>query len=104
MNKAYKISVACGGKERLETEKIDKIAERFSKDVSSGKMHSPKFMDVVFFNVWKAMALSDDPIDADARYWKRTGLINYDFSPQVGLSPVKKIFSKLMSFILKRVL
>lgn len=104
VNKTYKISMACGGKDTLETAEIDKTSQKFSKDVDSNKLHSPKFGDIVFFNVWKAMAQSKDPIKADKDFWHDTGLVNNDFSPDVKLNPVKKLFSKLMGFVLKKVI
>ncbi|WP_298500045.1 flavodoxin family protein [uncultured Methanobrevibacter sp.] len=103
-NKVYNIAIACGGKDHLETEGIDKISKKFGSDVESGKLHSPKFGDVLFYNVWRAMAVTDDPIPADARFWQETGLVNHDFSPAVKLNPLKKIFAKLMYFVFKKVL
>ena len=104
VNKVYKLPMACGGKENLETKKIDKVAQKFSSDVESGKLHSPKFGDIIFFNVWKAMAASSDPIEADRDFWFKTGLVNHDFSPKVKLNFIKKTFSKVMFFVLKRVM
>jgi multimeric flavodoxin WrbA len=104
VNKVYKLPMACGGKEELETKGIDKVAQKFCKDVESNKLHSPKFGDVMFFNVWKAMALTEDPIEADKEYWFKTDLVNHDFAPEVNLNFVKKLFAKLMFFILKRVM
>lgn len=103
-NKVYNIAMACGGKEHLETKEIDKISKKFYNDLKSGKLHSPKFIDVLYYNVWRAMALMDEPIPADARYWQETGLINHDFSPKVKLNFIKKIFAKFMFFIFKRVI
>ena len=88
----------------LETDKIDKISRKFSDDLKSAKLHSPKFKDIVFFNVWKSMAVSSNPLKADAEYWKKTDLINHDFAPEIRLNPLKKIFSKIMFFIMKRVI
>ena len=104
VNKVFKISMACGGKETLETSKIDKVSCKFADDMKSGKLYSPKFMDIIYFNVWKVMALSESPIEADAKYWKKTGLVNHDFAPQVKLNLMKKAFSKVMFAILKRVI
>lgn len=104
VNKVYKLAFACGGKDSLETEKIDKVAKKFRDDTESFETHSPKFWDIIFFDVWKAMALSDEPIKADKEFWFDTGLVNHDFSPDVKLGPVKKIFSKIMFNILKRVM
>lgn len=101
-NKVYKATIACGGKEHLETKEIDKATKEFQKDVSSNKLHNPKFMDIIFYNVWRAMALSENPIEADAKYWKKTELVNYDFAPCVQLNPVKKTFAKIMFPILRK--
>ena len=103
-NKVYKAAIACGGKEHLETKEIDKATEEFKKDMESNKLHNPKFMDIVFYNVWRAMAVCEDPLEADAEYWKETGLVNYEFAPNVKLNPIKKGFGKIMFFILKKVI
>ena len=103
-NKNYKITYACGGKDSINSEEINKAAQKFHKDVSSKKLHSPKFQDIIFYNVWRAMALTKDPIKPDAEYWKSTGLVDYDFAPNVNLGFVKKIFSKIMFIVLKRVM
>ena len=50
------------------------------------------------------MALTEDPIKADAEYWKSTDLVSHDFAPVVKLNPIKKIFAKIMFFIFKRVM
>lgn len=96
VNKVHKIALACGGKERLETSKIDKAAINFKKDVESKKLHSPKFSDVFYFNLWRSLAVSDNPMKADAEYWKEKGLVNCDYGPEVKLNIVKKLFSKLV--------
>ena len=104
VNKVYKIAMACGGKDSLETKDIDKTSKKFAGDVESGKLHSPKFNDIVFFDVWKAMAVSSEPIPADAEFWHEKDLVNHDFAPEVKLNPFKKLFSKIMFFIMKKVL
>lgn len=104
VNKTYSISMACGGKESLETPEIDKTSKKFGRDVESKKLHNPKLGDIIFFNVWKALAQSKDPIKADKEFWYSTDLVNYDFSPDVKLNPLKKLFSKIMGFIMNRVM
>ena len=103
VNKVYKIPIACGGKESLDADKINKISEKFADDLKSGKLHSPKFMDIIFFDVWKAMAKSDNSIKADKDFWINTGLINHDFAPEIKLNPFKKLISKIFSFIFKKI-
>ena len=104
VNKVYKIAIACGGKDELETDKIDKTAIKFNSDVKSQKLHSPKLMDIVFFNVWKAMNYIDEPMKADREYWIKNDLINHDFSPEVKLGIFKTLFSKISFNFLKRVI
>ena len=50
------------------------------------------------------MALVDNPIPADKEFWFDTGLVNHDFSPDVKLGFVKRIFSKVIFVFLKRVI
>ena len=104
VNKVYKITFKCGGKDSLDKEAIDKVARKFAQDVESKKLHSPKFMDIIFYDVWKRMALMEDPIEADKKYWFETGLVNHDFAPEVKLGIIKKTFSKIMFAMLKRVM
>lgn len=104
VNKVHKLRFACGGKDSLDTKSIDKVAIEFRKDVESGKLHSPKAMDIIFYEVWRAMAVSDDPIEIDSKFWHETGLVNHDFAPEVNLGIVKKAFAKIMFNILKRVM
>ena len=47
------------------------------------------------------MAFSKNPIKADKDYWFDNDLINYDFAPEVKLNIIKKVFSKIMFFILR---
>ena len=41
-------------------------------------------------------------IKADSEYWKNTGLIKYEYSPEIKLNIIKKLFGKLMYSIFKR--
>ena len=104
VNKVYKITYACGGKDSIDVENINKVSKKFGSDVESGKLHSPKFGDVLFYNVWKAMALSKDPIEADRDFWIERDLVSHDFAPEVRLNTVKKLFSKVMFFIFRKVM
>lgn len=103
VNKVYKISIAFGDKDNFDTKDVDKTSKKFKEDVESKKLHSPKLGDVVFFNAWKVMALSDDPLPADREFWFNTGLVNHDFSPDVNLGFFKRIFSKIMFIVFKKV-
>lgn len=104
VNKTYKITYRWGDKESIDAGAIDKVAKRFNDDVKSGKLHNPKFGDIIFYNVWRSLAACDSPLEVDKNYWFDTGLVYQDFAPEVRLNIVKKIFSKLMFFILKRVM
>ncbi|WP_458455131.1 flavodoxin family protein [Methanobrevibacter sp.] len=104
VNKVYKITYACGGKDEFDLKNINEVSKKFARDVESGKMHNPKLGDIVFYDVWKAMALSKEPIEADKQYWMKNNLTDYDFAPEIQLNLFKRIFSRAMFFILKRVI
>lgn len=104
VNKVYKLAFALGDKDHIESEKINKTAIKFKNDVESKKLHSPKAMDIIFYEVWRVISSKSDGIKADVEYWHETGLVNHYFSPKVKLSIFKKIFAKLMFNILKKVM
>ncbi|WP_407377629.1 flavodoxin family protein [Methanobrevibacter sp.] len=101
VNRTHKIAIAVGGKDLSEFREIDKVALKFASD---NKLRSPKLSDIVFFNVWKVMATSSNPIEADKEFWYSTGLVNHDFSPDVKLGFFKTVFSKFIGFVMHRVL
>lgn len=103
VNKVYKIAIACGGKDSIDTSKYDKTVEKFFRDVESNKLYSPKFGDITYFNIWKALNYTGEPIPADRKFWTGTGLINQDYGSQVKLNIVKKLYSKIIFQIFKRV-
>lgn len=104
VNKVYKITYACGGKDLLDVKNIDDVSKRFAEDVESKKLHGPKLADIVFYDVWKAMAFSKNPIEVDKRFWIENDLVSHDFSPEVKLNPFKRLFSKMMFFVMKMVI
>ena len=101
VNKVYKLSFACGNDD-LDTKAIDKVAKRFAQDVESGKLHSPKIMDIIFYNVWRRFALNEDHIERDRQYWRETGLINHDFAPEVKLGIFKTLIAKISLTLFKK--
>lgn len=101
-NKNHKITIAIGGKDIIDNEKINKIANQYKKDLESEKLHNPSFKDIIFYNVWRAMAVSQTPLPADKEYWYKTGLVEHEFSPLIKLNIIKKIFAKIMFFIMKK--
>ena len=102
-NKTYKIAIACGGKDSIDSKYINPEAIKFKKDLESGKLHSPKFKDILYYNIWRALASSKNPIKADAQYWTSTSMIDYDYAPVIKLGIIKKLFSKIMFLIFKQI-
>ena len=103
-NKIYKITYAFGGKEEINADEINKVSQQFHRDVSSKKLHSPKFGDIIFYNVWRAITPKGEGMKKDKEYWESTGLVNHEFAPNVELGILKKTFGKIMYSILKRVM
>lgn len=103
-NKTFEITYACGGKDSINRDEINKISKKFERDVNSKKLHSPKLMDLIFYNVWRAMMHGDDPMEKDREFWEEKSLMNYEFAPKVNLGFLKKTFAKIMFFIMKKVM
>lgn len=104
-NRNYKLAMALGGREDFdakEISKINKVSQEFRKDVESGKLHGPKFMDLIFYNAWRALAQADNPNPKDEEYWQNNDLIKHEFAPIIKLNPIKKLCGKFFFFIFKR--
>ena len=104
-NKNYKLAFALGGREHFEAKEISKInrtSQKFRMDVESKKLHSPKFMDLIFYNAWRALAQSDNPNKTDQEYWENSDLANHEFAPIVKLNIIKRICGKIFFFMFKR--
>lgn len=104
VNKTYKITIACGGKSEVEAKKVNPVALKFKKDIDSAKLHSPKLMDLVYFNIWRALSLTEDPIPADRDFWLNTGLVDCDYGKEVNLNIAKKAFSKVCFSFFKKIM
>ena len=104
-NKNYKIAIAFGAREHPETKEIDKIdktSQKFRTDLESKKLHGPKFIDLIFYNAWRAMTQVDEPNPTDKEYWENTDLVNHEFAPIVKLNIIQKMCGKLFFFIFNR--
>ena len=98
VNKAYKISFKCGGKDSFDKDKVKKVCKKFQSD----KLSQPGFKDILYYNVWRAMAKTEG-LKADTEYWNSTGLIKYEYSPSIKLNIIKKIFGKIIYSIFLKI-
>ena len=73
----YKIAYACGGKDSIDSKSVNEISQKFSDDVESEKLHNPKLGDIVFYNVWRSLAYSENSMELDKQYWIKTNLIEH---------------------------
>lgn len=95
VNKVYKLSFKLGGKDKFDKNKVKKVCEKFKSD----NLSQPGFKDIVYYNIWRVMAKTEN-IKRDTEYWNNTGLINHEFSPEIKLNIIKKIFGKIIYSIL----
>jgi multimeric flavodoxin WrbA len=98
-NKVYKIAMPVHQQNLKEKdiEKINKTSMKWYNDLKSGKLHNPSFKAILYYNLWKRMSTSSNPIELDNRYWTFTRLKDYYFAPNVPLNPLKKVFGILIS-------
>lgn len=103
-NKVYKIGLTHARRddEKLEKE-IKKTSKDFYDDIANEKTYSPSFKRLAVFNVWRAMNSRDTALKADYEYWQSTGLKYHEFSPDVNLSLIKKVYAKLLHVVLSGV-
>jgi multimeric flavodoxin WrbA len=80
-----------------------KIADQFLDDVLSGKLYSPSFKRVFYFQLWKTMG-AKTPDNADGQYWSESGLSNRFYSPNVKMGYPKKVLGKMVSSMFQKVM
>lgn len=81
--------------------KCQAVSERFYEDVASGKLHSPTYKRVFYYQLWRNMAKSN-PGSADYRYWQESGLVDQDFSSKVKVGFTKSAFGKMINGLIGR--
>ena len=81
-------------------EKCRAAARRFYRDAASGKLYSPTFKRVFFYQLWRNLSLGNRE-SPDYTYWQESGLVKHEFSPQVKTGAAKKIFGKLVNKLLR---
>lgn len=81
-------------------QQIDKETVKFYSSIKDNRLKSPGIKAMVMYNVWRAMA-SSKTIARDGQYWEETGLINYEYSPEVPCNVVKKVVMKIFYKIMQ---
>ena len=98
-NKTYKIHMPVHARilKEKDKDKINKISSEWFKDIQSDKIHNPSFKAVFYYNLWKKMSTSSNPLPKDYEYWTINKYDKYYFAPNVPLNPLKKVFGMLIS-------
>ncbi len=87
--------------------KLYKITEKFYKDVSSRKLHSPKSSVLIPFNLFRGMSkdykTGTEFESQDGVYWEKTGFAKKVYAPNVPLPLHKKLFGYMFYLIAKKI-
>ena len=95
-NRVYTLAVIrMGAAEPTEKMKkqCKKMAGRLYKDTLSGRLHNPSLKRIFFYQLWRGMA-ANNPDSVDSAYWRESGLIGQEFSPEIRLGFGKRLFGK----------
>lgn len=104
-----RLPVRCGGLDYQPDDKTLKRIKRAAENLyvrgTSKQLQGPSYKKVVFFNVWRAMALyGKKENSADFRYWQATELDKYPFSPACPPSFGKKAIGNTVYWLAKKVM
>jgi multimeric flavodoxin WrbA len=90
-----------------DIEKCRKVTEKFYNDLSSRKLHPPKFGILIPFNLFRGMSKDYKPgteyESRDGTYWDESGLADKTYFPLVPLPIHKRLFGNMFYFIAKKV-
>ena len=105
-NRVYTLAVIRRGAAK-PTEKMKnqckKAARLLHSDVSSGKLRSPSLKRIFFYQLWRGIS-ENKPDAKDYAYWKESGLIDHEFSPEIKLGFGKRVFGKALYAPLRRMM
>jgi multimeric flavodoxin WrbA/GNAT superfamily N-acetyltransferase len=80
-----------------------KAAKRLYNDAASGKLHSPAYKQVFYYQLWRNMS-KNDKTSADYKHWHESDLGKNDFAPVVRLGICKRLFGKVFNGLFGRVM
>ncbi|MCX7772482.1 MAG: flavodoxin family protein [Clostridia bacterium] len=86
-------------------EKLHKTAQSFYRDIASGKMHSPVFVQATMFQVSRYLSTINAPDSLDRKYWEEKGWTSQKavyFSPETKPNPFYRVMGRLVCFIFSR--
>lgn len=78
--------------------KIQKTARRFASAIQSGEKPVPSFYDIYMFNGMRSKTFLSK---ADYDYWQKQGWLESEYYYTTRLGPLKKLFGKTLSAIIK---
>lgn len=86
--------------------KTQKIAERFAKDVRSGKLYSPSLLLLMPYNIMRGMGqhytVKSEYPTQDGTFWTDPKRKDYAYFPEVHLPLLKKLFGKVFYILGKK--
>lgn len=109
-NRVYNLAINCYSLDYKPSLKvineINRISEKFYRDLKYEKLYSPSLKWIIIYNVWRALAFKNpDENFPDKKYWIKTNLINHSFAPIVKIGKFKQflgnLFFKLFKIIIK---
>lgn len=106
-NAVYTLPVIRMGASELNEKmkrKCHSVATALYDSMKSGRLKSPSFKRVFFYQLWKVLSLGGADGSRDRIYWETSGLGGHQYAPIVKVGVVKDVFGKIMSGILRKVM
>jgi len=80
------------------------VAEKFYMDVNGGNLHSPTFVNLLVYNIFRGMShVGTEGEFYDNEYWKNTELIDVPYAPIVPLPLYKRFWGNIIYYIAKMI-
>jgi len=108
-NRGYELPVISSSYRGYEppqkiVKKCKMVAEKFYMDVNGGNLHSPTFVNLLVYNIFRGMShVGTEGEFYDNEYWKNTELINVPYAPIVPLPLYKRFWGNIIYYIAKMI-
>lgn len=86
------------------TKRCERVAEEFYRDIASGKLYSPTFVNLLVYNIFRGMSHAGTEDEFyDNKYWKETGLVDVAYAAKIPLPFYKCFFGNIIYSFAKRI-
>jgi len=90
-------------RQKANSKKIEKCAERFYKDLQREKMPAPSLLSLMLFRTTRSGLKYSNKKFYDYHYFEEKGWFESDYYYDVSLNPIKKLMGRFFDYLGRKI-